>query len=121
MKIVEKWLDPLSSPFPLIKLILELMILILFLVLFALFYFRIRKRTPIFMGKGYHELLAFMVVGIFLYIIEVIDNWIWFTTEFYRIVWKPVKMVLSLVAVLLLLLGFRRFYKFSDALFAQIE
>ena len=121
MKVVDKWLNPFEDPFSMIKLFLELTILILFIILFLLFFFWIRRRTPIFMGKGYHELSSFMIVGIILYVIEVFDNWVWFTTEFYRVVWKPIKMTLSLIAVILLLLGFRRFYKFSDALFAEVE
>jgi len=90
-------------------------------VLFLVFYFRIRRKTPVFMGKGYHELLTFMILGIVLYIIEVFDNWVWFTTEFYRVVWKPIKMTLSFIIVVLLLLGFRKFYRFSDILFAHVE
>ena len=121
MSVVEKWLDPFSNPFSILKFAMELSILILFIILFLVFYFRIRRKTPVFMGKGYHELLLFMVVGIILYTLDVFDNWAWFTTGFYRMVWKPIKMILSFVAVLLLLLGFRRFYKFSDALFATIE
>ena len=119
MKIIERWLNPFADPFSLIKLSLEASILVLFVALFIFFFFRIRRRNPVFMGKGYHELVAFMVVGIILYVIEVFDNWVWFTTEFYRVVWKPIKMSLSLIAMILLLLGFRRFYRFSDILFAH--
>ena len=68
MKIVEKWLNPFADPFSLMKLCLEASILILFVILFILFFFKIRKKNPMFMGKGYHELIAFMIVGIVLYL-----------------------------------------------------
>ena len=119
MGIVEHYCNPFSNPFSLLKLALEAACLVSLIILLVLFVFHIRVRNPIFMGKGYHELLFGIIVGVVLYCIEVVDNWIWFTTEFYEGVWKPLKMVLSLVMVALITAGFRRLYKFSDIIFGE--
>jgi len=108
--VVEKFVNPFRDPFSALKFFTELLILVLFIILFIIFYLKIR-RTTVLKEKGYYEFMLFIILGIILNLLDVLDNWLWFTADFYRFVWKPTKMILMFIGALFLSLGFTKYHR----------
>lgn len=97
------------------QFIIDVSIIIPFiLILCAILY--ARKNFPLFEKKGILlSSLGFSILGILSSIMDAIDEMYWFLTpeNFYREVWKPIRLGLILTAIGLLLVTFFQFYKYA--------
>ncbi|MHA1968621.1 MAG: hypothetical protein ACW964_12550 [Candidatus Hodarchaeales archaeon] len=67
-------------------------------------------------------MLGFSVLGIISMAMDAIDEFYWFSPkEFYDVIWKPFRLLLFLIAIILLIITFRNFYQFSERLFGEQE
>jgi hypothetical protein len=74
------------------------------------------RKSPILSTHGSIEILLFVVLGLVHSIMNVFDEFAWFTFEAYNY-WKLSKDIILLVGAVLLIIGFFRFFIFSSRLF----
>lgn len=73
-------------------------------------------RAPMLIGHGSIEMGIFVIFGLIHSVMNMFDEFIRFTSEFYTI-WKLMKDLFLLIGVIILIVGFFRFFRFSARLF----
>ncbi|NHJ40094.1 MAG: hypothetical protein FK731_08680 [Asgard group archaeon] len=76
------------------------------------------SRSPILSKHGSIEILFFVIFGLIHSIMNVFDEFAWFLPDAYNY-WKLSKDIILLVGVILLIVGFFRFFAFSSRLFGK--
>ena len=73
-------------------------------------------KAPILIKHGSIEMIVFVVLGFIHAFLNLFDEFVYFTQEFYNI-WKITKDVTLLLGAIALVIGFFRFFAFSARLF----
>ena len=112
--VVEQWLTDFD--FSAVRdILLEFLALIAFLFLLVVLFIAASK-TPILLKHGFLEAFTFVILGFISVSMDLFDEFVWFTQEFYNF-WKITKDVTLLVGAIVLVIGFFRFFAFSARLF----
>jgi len=92
-------------------------IVLLLVILYARDRYAVFKRSNIF-----HPLLAFSVLGTISMAMDAMDEFFWFVpSAFYNEIWKPLRLILFIFAVILLLYSFTNFYHFSRRILPSLS
>ncbi|MHA1355882.1 MAG: hypothetical protein ACTSR1_11990 [Candidatus Heimdallarchaeota archaeon] len=73
-------------------------------------------KAPMLLGHGSIEMSIFSVFVLVHVVMNILDEFIWFTSEFYPI-WKILKDTSLLIGAIVMMVGFFRFFIFSARLF----
>ncbi len=112
--VVERWLTDFD--FSAVRdILLEFLALIAFMFLLVVLLIAASK-TPILLKHGFIEALIFVILGFIHAIMNLFDEFVWFTNNFYKF-WKVTKDVTLLIGAIILVVGFFRFFAFSARLF----
>lgn len=112
--VVEQWIT--SFDFSAVRdILLEFLALIAFLFLLVVLLISASK-TPILLKHGFLEAFTFVILGFIHASMNLFDEFVWFTQEFYYF-WKITKDVTLLIGAIILVIGFFRFFAFSARLF----
>lgn len=112
--IVERWLTEFDLS-AVRDIMLEFLAVIAFLFLLAVLIIAMIK-APILSKHGSIEMMFFVILGLVHATMNILDEFVWFTQEFYDI-WKIMKDLFLLVGAIILVVGFFRFFLFSTRLF----
>ena len=96
-------------------ILLEFLALIAFLFLLVVLLIAASK-TPILLKHGFFEAFSFVSLGFIHASMNLFDEFVRFTQEFYYF-WKITKDLTLLVGAIILVVGFFRFFAFSARLF----
>ena len=75
-------------------------------------------KAPMLIGHGSIEMSIFVFFGLIHSAMNLADEFLWFTQDFYKI-WKALKDLSLLLGAIVLLVGFFRFFQFSARLFGS--
>jgi hypothetical protein len=114
--IIEEWLTEFDLS-DVRDIMLEFLALIGFLFLLGAVIIAMVK-APILVKHGSIEIVSFVVLGTISAIMDLFDEFAWFTQTAYD-VWKWIKDILLLLGAVLLVIGFFRFFMFSSRLFGK--
>ena len=114
LAIVEQWLTEFDLS-AVRDIMLEFLALMAFLFLIFILVIAISK-APILIKHGSIEMIVFVVLGFIHATMNLFDEFVWFTQEFYN-AWKIIKDLTLLVGAIVLVVGFFRFFAFSARLF----
>ncbi len=111
---------PPSDPLELLKAFLDLGTAVCFIIVLGVIIVSARK-YPLLQRKDlFIPLITFAMLGVISTAMDAYDEWFWFTPgEFYDFVWKPIRLGLLIIAVIILLITFQRFYMISERLFGE--
>ncbi len=96
-------------------ILLEFLAVIAFVFLLVVIIIAMIK-APMLIGHGSIEMSIFVVFGLIHAVMNILDEFIWFTEQFYPI-WKTIKDLFLLIGAIVLMVGFYRFFIFSARLF----
>lgn len=112
--VLDHWITDFDTT-AIVDIALECLAVVGFLFLLGVLIFALRK-APILLGHGSIEIIIFILLGLASSIMDVFDEFAWFTSDFYN-GWKFTKDFLLLLGALILVVGFFRFFLFSARLF----
>ncbi|NHJ84441.1 MAG: hypothetical protein FK734_03215 [Asgard group archaeon] len=115
-QFIDHWITDGFSIQDIRDILLEFLAVIAFLFLLVVVIIALTK-APILNSHGSIEVLIFVLLGLIHAVMNVLDEFIWFVDVFYVKVWKPIKDITLLLGAVLLLIGFFRFFLFSERLF----
>jgi multisubunit Na+/H+ antiporter MnhB subunit len=65
-------------------------------------------------------MIGFSILGIISMAMDALDEFYWFSPkEFYDVLWKPFRLLIFLIGIILLIVTFNYFYQFSERLFGE--
>jgi hypothetical protein len=114
LSVVEQWIDSFSQS-DVRDLMLEELAVVGFLFLLVVVILA-QYKSPILSSHGFIEMMVFIIFGLTSTVMDIIDEFIWFTQDFYN-AWKLTKDLLLLLGAIVLVIGFLRFFQFSARLF----
>lgn len=112
--VVDQWLTTFDLQ-AVRDILLEFLAFIAFVFLLIVIIFAMIK-APMLIGHGSIEMGVFVLLGLTHSVMNMLDEFVWFTSEFYTI-WKLIKDLCLLVGAIVLMVGFFRFFIFSARLF----
>ncbi|MHA1228755.1 MAG: hypothetical protein ACTSR2_15115 [Candidatus Hodarchaeales archaeon] len=103
-----------------VKALLDVLTVVAFLILLVIIYYSKNKYPVIERRNIMMPLFGFGLLGFISMTMDALDEFYWFSPqEFYNNIWKPTRLFLFIVAIVLLLISFYYFYQFSDRLFGE--
>ncbi|MHA2075501.1 MAG: hypothetical protein ACW97X_12850 [Candidatus Hodarchaeales archaeon] len=113
---------PPENLLEIIKAFLDVITVFAFIGLLLIVIYSRNKYPIIERNRIFWPMLGFSVLGIISMAMDAIDEFYWFSPkEFYDVIWKPFRLLLFLIAIILLIITFRNFYQFSERLFGEQE
>ena len=113
---------PPENLLEIIKAFLDVITVFAFIVLLLIVIYSKNKYPIIERNRIYWPMLGFSILGIISMAMDAIDEFYWFSPkEFYDVLWKPFRLFVFLIAIVLLIITFRNFYQFSERLFGDQE
>ena len=113
---------PPDNLLEIIKAFLDVITVFAFVALLLIVIYSKNKYPVIERKRIIMPMLGFSILGIISMAMDAIDEFYWFSpSEFYDVLWKPTRLVLFLIGILLLIITFRNFYQFSERLFGEQE
>lgn len=101
-----------------IKATFDVLTVVAFIGLAIVIYHAKNKYPVMERGKTFYPLIGFSLLGICSMFMDAVDEFFWFSPkEFYDVLWKPTRLLMFLMAIVLLVFSFYQFYKFSDRIF----
>ena len=65
-------------------------------------------------------MIGFSILGIISMAMDAFDEFYWFNPkELYDFIWKPFRLLMFLIGIILLIITFNYFYQFSERLFGE--
>ncbi|UJG40579.1 MAG: hypothetical protein K9W45_12185 [Candidatus Heimdallarchaeum aukensis] len=103
-----------------LKAIFDVLLFVTFIFLVVII-FILRKRFPLFEKKKiFYPLLSFGILGTLSSLMNAYDEFFWFNPKsFYDQIWKPTKLGLMVIAIILLVVMFFQFYQLSKRLLGE--
>lgn len=111
---------PPDEPLEILKAFLDLSTAIAFVVVLIVILMAKNRYPMMERRRTFWPLIIFAVFGIVSTAMDAFDEWFWFTPKaFYDFVWKPTRLLLFVVGILILVFAFSQFYSFSERLFGE--
>ena len=118
MMDIDVTFHPPETILEIVKAGFDCLTVVAFIALFFVVFYA-KSRYPVIGRQGFLPLLAFVMVGIISTAMDAFDEFFWFEKTFYDTIWKPTRLLLMTLALILLIFSFYRFYQFSDRLFGD--
>jgi len=111
---------PPENLLEIIKALLDVFTVFAFIGLLLIVIYSKNKYPVIERNRIYWPWLGFCVLGIISMAMDALDEFYWFSPkEFYDVIWKPTRLFLFLAGIILLIITFYYFYRFSERLFGE--
>jgi hypothetical protein len=116
LSIIETWITEFDLQ-AIRDIMLESLAMVAFIFLLIVVIIAL-ARSPILNKHGSIEILFFVIFGLIHSIMNIFDEFAWFTETAYNY-WKLSKDIILLLGAILLIVGFFRFFAFSSRLFGK--
>lgn len=111
---------PPDNPLEIIKAFLDIITVFAFIALFIIIIYSKNKYPIIERRRILWPMIGFSVFGTISMAMDALDEFFWFSPkEFYDVIWKPTRLFLFLAGIILLIITFYYFYRFSERLFGE--
>ncbi|MFX0085219.1 MAG: hypothetical protein ACFFAU_06065 [Candidatus Hodarchaeota archaeon] len=111
---------PPDNLLTIIKALLDVLTVFAFIALLLIVLYSKNKYPVIERSRILWPLIGFSILGIISMAMDAFDEFYWFSPKvFYDMIWKPFRLSIFLIGIILLIITFSYFYQFSERLFGE--